>query len=442
MVIPSPFSSPVFRADLPVYPELLQLIRVTSGTIPGPLSMSAAAGSWNTGSSALGSVLYIAFTEQLVPDTLQARDREPCLVISMNSVLVPGFYLGRLAGSWTSLPVYEVTDRSGLSMGPEGPQGEPGVEGPQGSGGPQGLQGEIGPPGPAGSHGGPPGPPGPAGSTGAQGDPGPAGSTGSPGTQGTQGLQGVPGATGSTGNPGTQGTTGAIGAVGSTGNPGTQGSQGIPGPTGATGATGSTGNPGTQGTTGPQGSHGQPGTQGTTGATGSTGNPGTPGPTGSTGNPGTQGTIGPPGPPGPAGSAGSGGGTTGTNSTSTATAATLTSSYADLLTVILPSAGVYLVIGDVSATLASTSPTNGDEITAKLRDTTNSLDVSNTTTVCYFQGLAGLVASSTDHGSSSQHCVLTVTGTTTIAVQAKYATILPPSQAEASQVRLSYIKLA
>lgn len=60
----------------------------------------------------------------------------------------------------------------------------------------------------------------------------------------------------------------------------------ISGPPGPPGATGSTGDPGTMGTPGPRGSKGDPGTQGS------------PGPTGSRGDPGTM------GPPGPAGSCG------------------------------------------------------------------------------------------------------------------------------------------
>lgn len=243
----SPLNAPTFHGDLPNYPVHLQLIRVTATTVAGPSGVAQVAGS-----SVLAPILYVAFTQQLRDDgSLLPRDREPCLADDVNGGgLTPGFYLGRLSGSWTSLPIYEVIPGSGGGSGGVGPQG----------------------------------PQGPA---------GPAGSKGDPGTQGTQGA---PGATGSTGNPGTQGTPGAqgaagpAGATGSTGNPGTQGSPG---------ATGSTGSPGTQGSPGPTGSRGNPGTQGTTGATGPQGPTGA---TGSTGNPGTQGSQGPIGPAGPVGS--------------------------------------------------------------------------------------------------------------------------------------------
>lgn len=69
------------------------------------------------GSSVLGPILYIAFTQQLRTDGLLPRDREPCLVDDVNGKgMSPGFYLGRLAGSHTGLPVYEV----GWSAGSDG----------------------------------------------------------------------------------------------------------------------------------------------------------------------------------------------------------------------------------------------------------------------------------------------------------------------------------
>lgn len=56
------------------------------------------------------SVLYVASTQQLRTDTLSPRDREPCLVVDVNGLgLTTGYYLGRLAGSYNSLPVYEVS---------------------------------------------------------------------------------------------------------------------------------------------------------------------------------------------------------------------------------------------------------------------------------------------------------------------------------------------
>ena len=91
--IPSPLVPPVLRDDLPRYPPLIQLLRVTAATVPGPA----------------GNVLYVSSTQQLRTDTLIPRDREPCLALDVNMAgLIPGYYLGRLAGSYQSLPVYEV----------------------------------------------------------------------------------------------------------------------------------------------------------------------------------------------------------------------------------------------------------------------------------------------------------------------------------------------
>ena len=106
--LPSPLVEPTLRNDLPVYPPLIQLLRVTPATVPGPAGVAQTAGS-----SVLGPTLYIAFTQQLRTDALLPRDREPCLVDDVNDVIrgnpgFPGFYLGRLAGTFNSLPVYEV----------------------------------------------------------------------------------------------------------------------------------------------------------------------------------------------------------------------------------------------------------------------------------------------------------------------------------------------
>ena len=166
---PSPLERPTFRNDLPIYPPTQQLIRLTQGTVEGPAGVAQLAGS-----SVSAGIYYVAFTQQRRTDSGLPRDREPCLAQDVNGLgLVPGFYLGRLAGSHSSLPVYEIIGSTG-SIGPQGPQGESG----------------------------------------------PTGSTGDPGTQGTQGQQGEPGptgATGSTGNPGTMGTPGPIGPAGSCG---------------------------------------------------------------------------------------------------------------------------------------------------------------------------------------------------------------------------------
>lgn len=100
---PSPFQSPILRDDLPRYPPLVQLIRITSTTVAGP------SGVQGFSSSILGPILYVAFVQQLKSDSLLPRDREPCLADDVNGRgLPPGYYLGRLANSWTSLPVYEI----------------------------------------------------------------------------------------------------------------------------------------------------------------------------------------------------------------------------------------------------------------------------------------------------------------------------------------------
>ena len=102
---PSPLQPPTLRADLPVYPQLDQTLRVTATTVAGPAGVAQTAGS-----SVLAGIYYVAFTQQRRTDSGLLRDREPCLVQDVNGVgLTPGFYSGRLAGSHTSLPVYDVT---------------------------------------------------------------------------------------------------------------------------------------------------------------------------------------------------------------------------------------------------------------------------------------------------------------------------------------------
>ena len=120
------FDPPKLRDDLPRYPPLLQLLRVTSATVPGPT------GGTSTGPG-VGNVpppfLYVASTQQLKTDTLAPRDREPCLVVPAppDMVLTAGYYLGRLAGSFNSLPVYEVTCCPAGSSFPQGTAGLPGL---------------------------------------------------------------------------------------------------------------------------------------------------------------------------------------------------------------------------------------------------------------------------------------------------------------------------
>jgi hypothetical protein len=76
-------------------------VRVTAGTVAAPTARSS--------TSMVSSPLYVAFTQQLRTDTLVPRDREPCLVDDVvGQGLAPGYYPGRLSGSYTGLPVYEV----------------------------------------------------------------------------------------------------------------------------------------------------------------------------------------------------------------------------------------------------------------------------------------------------------------------------------------------
>lgn len=97
-------NAPSLEQTTPVYPPLLQLIRVTAAQVVGPSFAQTA------GSSVLAPILYVAFVQQMRADgSLLPRDREPCLADDVNGLgISPGFYLGRLAGTFTSLPVYEI----------------------------------------------------------------------------------------------------------------------------------------------------------------------------------------------------------------------------------------------------------------------------------------------------------------------------------------------
>lgn len=100
------FNPPTLRPDLPNYPSHLQLLRVTGGRIPGP---SGSLGQSSTNLGVIYPYIYLAVTQQLATDTLLPRDREPCLVSDVRGTgLLPGYYLGRLAGTFQSLPLYEV----------------------------------------------------------------------------------------------------------------------------------------------------------------------------------------------------------------------------------------------------------------------------------------------------------------------------------------------
>lgn len=105
-----PLNGPDLREELPLYPPLIQLLRVTDATVAGPAGITQTAGS-----SVPGPTLYVSFTQQLRTDGLLPRDREPCLADDVNGRgIAPGYYLGRLAGSHTSLPVYEIMDAGAL----------------------------------------------------------------------------------------------------------------------------------------------------------------------------------------------------------------------------------------------------------------------------------------------------------------------------------------
>lgn len=136
----------------PDYPPTDQLVRVTGAYISGPSSgASAGLGTGNTAPT----VLFIASVQQLRTDTLAPRDREPCLVTEPNgATLSAGYYLGRLAGNYQGLPVYEVIAGSGGSVGPQGPVGPSGLPGPAGPSGTVGATGASGVPGPPGPSGG------------------------------------------------------------------------------------------------------------------------------------------------------------------------------------------------------------------------------------------------------------------------------------------------
>lgn len=115
---PSPLHPPVLRDDIPNYPPLLQLLRVTGTTILGP-----GAGSFPYGVGDAPALLYEAFVAQLRTDNLRPRDRETCLANDVNRLgLVPNrYYFGRLSGSYNDLPVYTVAfaaDQAGSSAIP------------------------------------------------------------------------------------------------------------------------------------------------------------------------------------------------------------------------------------------------------------------------------------------------------------------------------------
>ena len=100
---------PIIGPQFPTYPHLMQVVRVTGTTVPGPSGYAS--------SSALGPSLYVGFVQQTVPATLLLRDREPCFVNDVNRQgLAPGYYSNaRLSSNYQSLPVYSVSASSAVS---------------------------------------------------------------------------------------------------------------------------------------------------------------------------------------------------------------------------------------------------------------------------------------------------------------------------------------
>ncbi len=98
--------TPYLGRTQPLYPHLMQAVRITSTTVNASFEGSSSPG---------GVVLYIGYVQQLDPNTLLPRDREPCLVVDLNGEdLSPGIYTNcRLAGSHVSLPVYEIGTMTG-----------------------------------------------------------------------------------------------------------------------------------------------------------------------------------------------------------------------------------------------------------------------------------------------------------------------------------------
>src|SRR4051812_33929019 len=77
---------PFFGPKQPIYPHLMQAVRITGTTIPAPSYPYAS-------SSLLSPSLYVGFTQQLQSGIIVPRDREPCLVLDMNgNGLAAGYY--------------------------------------------------------------------------------------------------------------------------------------------------------------------------------------------------------------------------------------------------------------------------------------------------------------------------------------------------------------
>lgn len=125
-MLPSPLQPPTLRDDLPRYPHLIQLIRVTATTVPGPAGVAQFAGS-----SVLSPSLYVGFTQQVRNDSLLPRDREPCLVADGRVTgITSGLHLGRLVSSFNGLPVYEVVEVADRNLVVKEVGGSPSVTNP------------------------------------------------------------------------------------------------------------------------------------------------------------------------------------------------------------------------------------------------------------------------------------------------------------------------
>lgn len=93
-------SRPFFGPQSPLYPQLLQLVRVTSAT-PVPSSSSS------SGVLPAGQSVYYGITQQQRDATIATRDRESCFVYEPNgNPLTTQIYLCRLEGSLSGLPLY------------------------------------------------------------------------------------------------------------------------------------------------------------------------------------------------------------------------------------------------------------------------------------------------------------------------------------------------
>jgi len=109
---PPNIREPNYDRGLPVYPPLIQVCRVTAVLVSPPSRGSSSSG-------APGAVIYAAFTEQVDPLTLTARDREACLVVDLSSVgMPPGYYNCRLVGNYLGLPLYSASCCDSVQGGP------------------------------------------------------------------------------------------------------------------------------------------------------------------------------------------------------------------------------------------------------------------------------------------------------------------------------------